>query len=249
MWEFSLYFNRSLLPYFENFKIWLKTLLKNEINCVAIGTFKDDFVLMMAFDKKTYNSKILAIKKAIANIICMHYKPSNITSKIDNFNLSNKGNIFLLYVLYCMDIKSDIAEIVSRLSLIEELYLNSFVHFKLTDIEKRWQDVGSLINQNSLFLVDDAIKKELMQFLMNGIKSDKKCLKLLLKSGEIKIFDDGKIVEKQKSFLGRTDADNTLFTLIYEFPEKIEIEGYKKFSVHFISDLYQVFGDRVKFLE
>ena len=35
----------------------------------------------------------------------------------------------------------------------------------------------------------------------------------------------------------------------YKDTALVEIEGYKKFSVHFISDLYQVFGDRVKFLE
>ncbi len=244
LWEFSLYFPRELLCYFEDLKADLKQSLKEYKNCVDI-LIKDYFyVFIVALEKEAYNKNILLLKEKIAEIILLYYKPKTIINSISNFDMNNNENIVLIDILTSYETNIDKNFIVSNMSLIQKLYLDSFVKFKLNFLVGKWKEVANLINEHSLFLNDGGIKKELMQFLMEGLNDKVEVLKLS-KSG---IFDNDNKIKDKTIFYSKNDYDNRLFTLINYYPKKIVIENYRDLDVEFMQILHQLFGNKIQLI-
>lgn len=245
IWEFTLYFPRELLAYFEKFKTHLKAVLKDYPNCVSISVDGDLYCFLIALSKDAYNQNILFIKDEIIEIILLYYKPKALMSQIKDFDIKNHDNIILLDILSNFDIETDKQEIFNYLSLYKKLYLSSFVTFKLKSLKNRWLDTAELINQNNLFLDKKEIKKDFIQFLMEGLESKTDIVKLT-KNG---INKDGKIIETNSLFYSMYDYDDVLFALISIFPKKIEVENYKSFDASLIQNLYDLFGNRLVLLD
>lgn len=244
IWEFSLYFPRELLCYFESLKKQLKHDFANEKNCIDI-LIKDDFyVFMLAIEREVYNKNILKIKYQIAEIILLYYKPKIIIGTINNFDLLNSQNKVLIDILVSFEADLDKATIVENLSLINKLFLESFVSFKLGGLTKKWEDSANLINENSLFLQDDGIKKELLQFLMQGLTTNIEYLKLT----NLGLNDGKNAIDSKKVFYSQSDFDNVLFTLINLYPQKIEIEDYKQYKIEFLELISNLFGERLNLI-
>lgn len=250
MWEFSLYFEKNLLPYFHALKSKLKMLCKKCHNCIAIGIKNEEYVFMVALNQESYNKNIGYIKQKIAEIICIYYKPLHILKSIKNFDIKNQNNVLLLDILSSYDYEQDINFIISNLSLIDKLYLKSFVNFKLSEQLGKWSEIGELINENSLFLLDEKVRVELTKFLMSGITSKHDKLTLKLEQNGVAIFDkDNQQLDCNKIFYAQSHYDNILFALINQCPSNIEIMDYTKFDVQFLDSLHKVFGKKVKLLK
>lgn len=246
LWEFSLYFPRELLCYFENLKNALKARLYDKKNCVSIFPSQNYYCLMMAMDREEYNKNITFIKEKIADIILVFYKPKTIMQSISNFNLKEHENVILLDILSSFDIWEDKETIIKNLSLCDRLYIESFVMFKLAFLVKNWKETSELINQNSLFMLDSGIKKELMQFLMAGLNTSLDKIKIENVQNSLKIDTD---INLLPLYYAKYDYDNLLFALISKFPKQIEIVNYKAFDAKFISNLYDLFGTKLKLVE
>lgn len=244
-WEFSLYFPRELFIYFENLKKQLKDLLSNQPNCVSISIADDGYCFLLALSKEAYNKNLLFIKDKIIDIILFYYKPKTIINSIKNFDIKSHDNVILIDILSSFDIEDDKKEIFKCLSLCKKLYLSSFVTFKLKNLQKRWIETAELVNQNSLFVNNKIIKKELIKFLIDGIESKVDYLKLT-KDG---IEKNNQRIENFYIFYSIFDYDSLLFTLISNYPKKIEVENYKSFDAHFIQNLYDLFGNRLVLID
>ena len=240
-WELSIYFPRELLCYFEDLKIELKKLLFNQKNCIDILIKENCYVFMIALEKECYNKNILYIKEKLAEIILLYYKPKTIINSINNFDMSNGDNIILIDILSSYETNVDKNFIVSNMSLIEKFYLDSFVKFKLNFLSGKWKEVANLINEHSLFLNDENIKKELMQFLMEGLNNYIHDLKLTSEG----IFVNDNYIKEKTIFYSKNKYDNTLFTLINLYPQKIFVENYKELDAHFMQLLHQLFGSKL----
>ena len=245
IWEFSLYFPRELLAYFENFKTQLKMTLKDYPNCVSISITDDMYCFLIALSKDAYNKNILFIKDKIIDIILVYYKPKALISQIKDFDIKNHDNIILLDILSNFDLEEDRQEIFNHLSLCDKLYLSSFVTFKLKSLKKRWAETAELINQNNMFINESGIKKELIQFLMEGLESKTDIVRLTSNG----IILNTKLLDSKMLFYSMYDYDSILFTLISIFPKKIEIENYRTFDISLIQNLYDLFGNRLVLLE
>jgi len=253
LWEFSLFFPRELLCYFDELKMELKKRLKSQNNCISIGVFNEEYVFMIAITKQAYNEYILYIKEKIAEIILLYYKPKTIIKSINNFDMNIHDNVILIDILSSFEHYEDTDEILKNLSLLDKLYLKSFVEFKLHFLLKKWKDVANLINQNSSFLLDSSIKKELMQFLMEGIVSKSSHIKLYQHGKKIDVYNlidnNYEKIDSPKVYYSMLDYDNLLFCLIKEYPKVLEVEHYKNFDVSFIQNLSDLFGSRLKLNE
>ena len=247
-WEFSLFFPRELFSYFSELKSNLKNKFILEKNCVSISfcneNVDDKYVFLIAVTEDVYKKNILYIKSQIAKIILLYYKPKTILSVIKNFDLINHDNVILLDILSNFDATDDINYILSNLSLCDKMYLDSFVCFKLKYLKKRWKEIGGLINENSHFLMDTAIKNELMQFLMDGIETGVEFVKLSSNGSKIYIQSTEKL-ECNNIYYSKLDYDDLLFTIISNKPKKLEVECYKNFNVNFINELSILFGNKL----
>ena len=245
IWEFTLYFPRELLVYFENFKAQLKAVLKDYSNCVSISINDEFYSFLIALSRDAYNKNLLFIKDKIIEIILLYYKPKTLINSIKNFDIKNHDNIILLDILCSFDLDDDKREIFNHLSLCNRLFLNSFVNFKLKSLKKRWIETAELINQNEMFIAESGIKKELIQFLMEGIESKVDVAKLT-RNG---IIANSKKLENNMIFYSLYDYDSTLFTLIRNYPKKIEIVDYKNFDARLIQNLHDLFGKNLILLD
>ena len=245
IWEFTLYFPRELLAYFESFKTCLKAVLNNYPNCVSISVSDDLYCFLIALSKDAYNKYLLFIKDKIIEIILLYYKPKTLINQIKDFDIKNHDNIILLDILSNFDIETDKREIFNHLSLCNKLYLSSFVTFKLGSLKKRWTETAELINQNNLFLNEKGIKKDLIQFLLEGLESKTDIVRLTQNG----INKDGQITETNSLFYSMYDYDNILFTLISCYPKKLEVENYRSFDVNFIQNLSELFGEKLVLLD
>ena len=244
-WEFSLFFPRELLCYFEELKTELKLLFSDKKCCVTTSVFEDKYVFMIALEKETYMQYILQIKQKIADIILIFYKPKTIDSAIKNFDLQRHDNVILLDILSNFDAYADKKFIVQNLSLCDKLHIDSFVNFRLVCLTNRWKEIGHLINENSLFLMDENVKRELMRFLMEGIETNIDFAKLSLVNSKICVdCSCGSFVPK-KLYYSLFDYDNMLFALISQNPKQIEVSDYQSFDVNFVQNLSDLFGSKL----
>lgn len=245
-WDLAIYFPRDLLCYFETLKNDLKLVLNDTPNCLNLSVCGNEYCFLIAMTKEMYNKNILLIKERIADIIMIYYKPKFIINSIKNFDLKLHDNVILIDILTSFDFLEDKNSIIKKLSLCKKLYLESFVYFKLQKLISSWFETGELINQNSLFMIDNSIKKELIQFLMSGIASKMDNIKLALEKDKICFKTP---VLTQPLHYSIYDYDAALFTIIKNYPKKIEVEHYKDFDVRFIQNLHELFSNRLCLLE
>ena len=244
-WEFSLFFPRELLCYFEELKTELKLLFLDKKCCVTTSTFDDKYIFMIALEKEAYMKHILLIKQKIADIILIFYKPKTINDAINNFDLKHHDNVILLDILSNFDADADKCYILKNLGLCDKLHIDSFVNFRLAHLKNRWKEIGHLINENSLFLMDEGVRKELMQFLMNGIDTGVDFAKLSLVDSKIYIDCSLGNSKPKNIYYSLFDYDNVLFELISQNPKQIEVFGYQNFDANFVQNLSDLFGNKL----
>ena len=250
MWEFSLYFEKPLLPYFNDLKTELKQQFCNNTNCVAIGIKDEQYCFMIALQNQVFKQNETKIKQKLAEIICVYYKPYYILKSLKNFDLTCDDNIILLDILASYENQQDIFDISKKLNVANKLYLKSYISFKLKEQINKWQEIGELINENSLFLIDKTIRQELIKFLMAGLQSDAELLTIKKNGGCFCVIDSNKRDVALKSiFYAQNEYDNLLYAIINKFPKYIQIENSKDFDVKFLNNLYQLFGENVKLLK
>ena len=75
----------------------------------------------------------------------------------------------------------------------------------------KWKDAANLINENSLFLLDDGVKKELMQFLMEGLSSRSECINISQNGAKIACKDGENLLRCEKLYYSLYNYDSTLF--------------------------------------
>lgn len=249
LWELSLFFSRQLLPYFQELQNELKSHFACEKNCISILIDENNlYVFLIALPWQLYEKNILLIKQKIAQIIISFYKPKTILSSTKNFDVSNHSNAILLNILSNFDAVFDENDILKNLSLCGKVFLDSYINFKLKSAKNRWKEIGNLVNANTLFLSNEKVKIELMQFLMTGIDSKTEIVKLSSKNNQLTV-EGSRFVKLQKHFYSQTDYDNLLFALIGSKPKKIEIYGYKNFDVCFVQELSNLFGKNLILIE
>ena len=113
-----------------------------------------------------------------------------------------------------------------------------------------WKEMATLINQNSIFLIDDKVKIDLMRFLMNGISNKSSDVVLDYSNGNIKFVQNGKELSFiEKIFYAKDIYDNLLFMLISKSPKKITISNYQMFDANFVNSVFNLFGDSVKLIQ
>ena len=250
MWQFSLYFGKEIFYYIKSLYDDLKKVCTDEKCCIRIFAKDDNFVLLLALPKNIYEKQILKIKKCIIQSILLYYKPKIIIDGINNFSTENISNRIMMDILCSFDIESEKKLIFNKLSLCDKLYLSSFVQFSLVELTKNWQQMASLINQNSKFLNDEYVKFDLMRFLMTGIAQTAQKIEISCqKNNYIVLLDNKKFCQFDYLFFFNSNFDKVLHLIISKFPQKIVLQNYKKFDIGFVNNLYNLFGDKLKLLE
>ena len=120
---------------------------------LAVNEDKKDYALSLIFD-------------AVAEAIIRDYKEEYL---LENLKIKLNSNMVLkafARALTMFDKASDKEIIKKYLKPSGEILIDSLFHFRLWELEKRWQDIVLLVIENSSYLLANGTLMELMRFLI-----------------------------------------------------------------------------------
>ena len=152
MWEFSLACrnnNKAILDYID------KCFCADLPDCM-LTKFEDKHFTYLLFASDESISSICKskIKKCINTYIIDVYKYEYFTKRILR---GNKALINLAYIkaLTLYDVDTDMALLNASFDIDKQLYVDSFIRFKLNDLVRMWQELCDLIMSNINYLNTD----------------------------------------------------------------------------------------------
>ncbi|MDR1138789.1 MAG: hypothetical protein LBK70_02820 [Clostridiales bacterium] len=141
------------------------------------------------------------------------YMKQNIKIHLDIFDI-------LLSILVGFDRDSE-RELLDKLIVVHEnIAIDGYFNFRLTELKSRWMDICTLAKENAFFLTDRETMFELLRFLMSTIKP--KIDKIVVKQQE----DGFGVYTLDDSFLVKFEsAEDLLLYFIETAPLEIRIMG------------------------
>ena len=243
MWELSLACsnqNKHMLDYINN-------CFCNDLPDCMLTTFTDKHFTYLLFASEDSISKlcISKIKKCISTYIIDVHKYNYFTQKI----LNNKNLISQAYIkaLTLYDVDTDMALISSLLELENQFYIDSFITFKLRDLERMWQELCELITSNINYLNRDMMIDVMRQFIATFDNSSTTLKIIIEEEGFVlyKIENNCKPI-KLKDKAPAIDIVN--FALLAN-PKNIEIYGNVNDNFSMISLLKSLYDDKVNVIK
>lgn len=180
MWEFCLQLNNEKIC--NDFFNVLNNLLKNYKGVIT----KHNNNILFAY---TQNKVKSIIKTEIVKYIILNYKVKYFEFKLKNIELDEIKKNALIKVLSMFDNKFDTLFVTTELEINKELVLESFIRFSLKDLLNKWDEIVSLILNNSFYLFCSGTYNELLKFLVNTIDTKWTEVNIIIKNDEIVVFD------------------------------------------------------------
>ncbi len=233
MWEFCLQLNNEKLC--DKFYNSLSKDLKNYRGVIT----KHNNNLLFAYSQKKARN---LIKTEIVKYIILNYKVKYFENKLKYVELSDIKKNALIKVLSMFDNKFDTLFITSELEIGKELVLESFIRFSLKDLLNKWDEIVSLILNNSFYLFCSGTYNELLKFLVNTIDTKWAEVNVVIKNDEIVIFDKG----FKNCLIKNSDNIIILTELIGFSPDIINIYCNNVVDCPAFTSIIDIFQDKVK---
>lgn len=214
----------------------------------AICEINDMAIFSLATKDEDFSYVSAKLKQLVADVVLYIYKEKFLENKINLQNLTENYKVALLKALVLFDSESDKQIIKTKLNFDTDLYLESFVNFKLNPLKKRWQEIANLANENDVNVLQNDTFLDLLKFLIATIKPKTNIVNVYYINGEF-IFKDG----KQKNIKGSmvtmgSDEINLITSLITLAPNNINFHCIDAISNNTFKVLFYIFDKKVNLL-
>lgn len=196
--------------------------------CLAVPQKAEDYFKSLLFD-------------VLSDIIVVEYKFEHLSSHISiPFGEETTKNAFLM-ALTVFDKSTDIEFVKSRLQLTDEINVDSFVNFRLTELKERWNEIADLLNENIGQLSIEGGLIEMLKFLIRTTP---------VECGEVLVsFDDsGKVLFSNTSgdviYESASEETSAVSKLVALLPSRIVVCSEKQ--VPFTDSISNIFGEKVR---
>lgn len=204
---------------------------------IAVPDDKKDYALSLIFD-------------AIAEAIVRDYKYEFLKNNLKIRSCEKVIESSFIKALSLYDKTTDKEFIKKELKPSSEILIDSFYHFRLWELEKRWKSVAELMSENASYLFMSGSFMDLMKFLV--LSSD-------IETGEVHIFKgEGNIYCNEKNgkelfnmiYIDKDENSliNVLSELISLAPEKIVIHKDLENS-RIATEISNIFDGRVSLIK
>lgn len=154
-----------------------------EFGCVVTcyEQFEKIFVLIACPKQEQARVSVL-IERCLIKVICSFYKEKFLN---ENLVLPVHENLSLTAfkkALMAFDKETDFYIISKNLTLNQNFYLDSFYNFKLKTLRDKWQELITLANENSDYLISNEAFFDLLKFLIDNLE---------IGQDEVSVFEDG----------------------------------------------------------
>ena len=142
-----------------------------QLGAIAIKLVEDNYTrLVCAIDNSKADYLEYILKCFLSTNVLTKFKKSFINSIL---HLENdiKSKV-LLQCLINYDIEADKTYFLSKLDFNENIYINSFINFKLQLLINKWKEISTLTKENSTILDVESIFYSLIRFVSeNGLSN------------------------------------------------------------------------------
>ena len=139
---------------------------------------EDDFRVLVACDETEKSKVSFFIIDAVSDIVCQNFKWEFLQEKLNLPMLSPENHDAFLKALVYFDAETDRYLVCKNLELGNSLSLEGFYNFKCKDLRRKWQDLVSLANDHSSYLISSETFADLLKFLIENLEKINKISKL-----------------------------------------------------------------------
>lgn len=208
----------------------LRSAVKSMKGIMVCEEFDGRTKLAIAVNEKKKDLMLSLIFDAVSEAIVRSYKEEFLIKNIKIVSRNKLVMSTLVKALTLFDKDSDKQLIKKQLAYCEELYIDSFYHFRLWELEERWGQICRLVEENSAYLYESNSLGELMKFLIATGETELDEIHLHAKRGSVGGFSSaGKEIFKLSYKKDETSKIDVVSKLIDNLPEKIivydEVDG------------------------
>lgn len=240
--EFCLVFEPSQLEHIKNLKQNLCDALKFDGKNGVLRLENDRLFVAV---KKEYEKQAKDIFKLhITKIVTENYKLKYFSCHIQDLNnLGNLKTIFLK-VLTMFDVEQDMLEVEKNLRFENVLVLDAFYRFRLSCLQKKWQQICDMTNENTFFFSTNSLVFELLRFLLSSVKPKQDYLTLSVSHEHLQILNaKNEVIFSQST----QSVDSTIILKILDnYPKRIYVKNSEKLDGDFSNLMYSIFKNTLK---
>ena len=153
-----------------------------EFGCVVTcyEQFEKIFILL-ACPKEEQGRVVMCVERCIVKVICSFYKERFLNEHLHLPIHENMSYMAFKKALLAFDKETDFYIISKHLELEKDFYIDSFYNFKLKALRDKWQELITLANENSDYLVSNEAFFDLLKFLIDNLE---------IGQDEVNVFED-----------------------------------------------------------
>lgn len=238
MWEFSLniktenfeiarYFYNAIFPYTKSFDGMVTSHEDNGYISILIA---------VPIEKSEQIKALLLC--TITEVICTNFKNEFLNKNLLLPELDNASLYAFKKALLNFDRETDKYIIKKNLVLENNLYLESFYHFKLKSLLDKWEELVSLSNENKEYLISKESFIDLLKFLVDNLDICEEEISIVKEKDGYRIYSDEKLFQEDL-----ISNDSMVSSVIDLSPQKINL--YFNETSSEINLLERIFEERI----
>lgn len=218
MWEFSVSVSSAEkdIAKFIYQTLKLKTVeFGSVVTCFEQGG--RIFVLIACPETEQVRVKFL-VEKCIVKVVCVSLKEKFLDERLILPTQESISKTAFKKALVSFDKETDFYLVGKHLDLDKNLYIDSFYNFKLKSLRTKWEELVTLANENSDYLVSRDAFFDLLRFLIDNLEIGRE---------EVDIFEDenGYFITSQEPILDfeceKLSKEKLVSSIIEICPKKI----------------------------
>ncbi|MCI8555199.1 MAG: hypothetical protein HFI85_01310 [Clostridia bacterium] len=239
MWEFSLNFKT------ENFELARQVFntLRGYIESIegVITSHEDNGTIRILLAvKEEYKDKLkFVLTNAVTELICTKFKNEYLNKYLMLPELDKTSVAAFKKALLNFDRETDKFIIKKNLALEDNLYIESYYHFRLKPLQVKWAELVNLSNENKEYLISRESFIDLLKFLVDNLDICEEEISIVKESEGYRIY-----TEDNESFPNKLISEESMVSSVIDLsPQKINL--YFTEMTNAINLLERIFEERI----
>lgn len=239
MWEISL----NLLS--ENIalgNILLKAIIPPIQELGGVVTKNEDngyFSILVGVSERDKHQVSMILSSCIIELICTNFKLDFLNKHLFLPEHDKIGMTAFKKALLNFDKETDKFIIRKNLNLDQDVFIESFYHFRLKPLQDKWAELVALSNENRDYLISSESFIDLLKFLIDNLDICEDEISIVKEDEGYKIF-----LHEDQQYENRVFNDESMISSVIDLsPQKINL--YFKESSNAINLIKQIFEERV----
>ena len=245
LWELCIFADSDFLPFYQRSRCYIKQ------NCQksAVAFNETENAYLFAVEHNCAEPVVGVLSKEICSYLLQKEKIKYLSSHLNNTSVLGELEPIFVKTLTMFDSEADRLEIQKNLRLNKELHLNEFYFFRCKKLQKKWQEICDMTNENDFFFSSNELTFQLIRFLLSNCKRKTDELLLLKEDNHIYLYNNNNKIAVFDANEDKTNCGNKIVVKVLDnLPNRLVLKNKKSFDIDFVGLLDLIFKNSLKFL-